>query len=421
MKKAVWIGILLALASPLALRAQEGGDVYQDHFTAGSDVSQPERGGDQGPRTIAEAKKQGRGYRIGAGGVHGKAAHAPTGGRDIHVVQDGDTLWDISDHYFGDPYHWPELWSYNPEITNPHWIYPLDQIRLSPDAMTQQQQVAAAGTKPGTPGGMGEKNATPGVLSGTETAPSVVIPRGMWKPGMIFLRDQGYLDQEALRTEGVITGANEENMFMSPSDQIYIRFDGDRDVKAGEAYTIFRQLKSKERIEKEKGKLVRVLGTAVVRSYDREKHVARAVITEAMDPIERGLFVAKLDRRFDLVEPKPNTANAMAHIIATIQPHTLLAYGSVVFLDIGEGHGIQPGNRFFVVRRGDDWLGSIMTKPTDMGNVNEVPPYDPNTMPKEVIAELRVIKVRKDTTIALITRSDLDVAIGDLAEMRVGF
>ena len=66
-------------------------------------------------------------------------------------------------------------------------------------------------------------------------------------------------------------------------------------------------MKDSERVESEKGKLVSILGTVVVRSYDHEKHVARAIITEAMDPIERGLFVAKLDRRFDLVEAKPNT------------------------------------------------------------------------------------------------------------------
>ena len=118
-------------------------------------------------------------------------------------------------------------------------------------------------------------------------------------------------------------------------------------------------MKDWERTEKEKGTLVqhpRHVGRAQLRP---RKHVARAVITEAMDPIERGLFVAKLDRRFDLVEPKRNDENVVAHIIATVQPRTLLAFGNVVFLDVGEGHGIQPGNRFFVVRRGDEWLGSI--------------------------------------------------------------
>jgi hypothetical protein len=167
--------------------------------------------------------------------------------------------------------------------------------------------------------------------------------------------------------------------------------------------------------------LVRVLGTIAVRSYDRNKRLARGVITEAMEPIERGMFVAKVDRRFDLVAPKRNASNVVARIIASVQPRRLISYGNVVFLDVGEGKGIQPGNRFFVVRRGDDWLDTIDAEPTEIGNVTEVPPYVKEELPKEVVAELRVLKVRKKTTIALVTRSDTDLALGDQAEMRVGF
>ena len=139
MKKAVLICILLALAYPRAIGAQEVDD-YSSDFLGGSTESEPAHV-DDGPHSIAEAKKEHRGYRIGSSGVHAGAAMSD-GGKDVHIVSEGDTLWDISDHYFGDPWHWPELWSYNPEITNPHWIYPLDQIRLSGDAMTPEQAVA---------------------------------------------------------------------------------------------------------------------------------------------------------------------------------------------------------------------------------------------------------------------------------------
>jgi hypothetical protein len=93
----------------------------------------------------------------------------------------------------------------------------------------------------------------------------------------------------------------------------------------------------------------------------------------------------------------------------------------VVFLDVGRESGVQPGNRFFIVRRGDNWLEGIGAEPTELGNISEVPEYDPDSLPKEVVAELRVIKVRKNTTVALVTRSDTDIANGDVAEMRVGF
>ena len=50
-----------------------------------------------------------------------------------HVVVKGDTLWDICESLYGDPWVWPKVWQLNQHITNPHWIYPGDQIRLHLD------------------------------------------------------------------------------------------------------------------------------------------------------------------------------------------------------------------------------------------------------------------------------------------------
>jgi hypothetical protein len=51
----------------------------------------------------------------------------------------------------------------------------------------------------------------------------------------------------------------------------------------------------------------------------------------------------------------------------------------------------------------------------------KIPEYSKEPLPKEIAAELRVLKVRKHTTIALVTRSDVDLRLGDVAEMRPGF
>ena len=426
MKKAVVIGFSVGVlgATAQGARAQQAiiDDDYNTPYGWDDGQQQQEPQADTGPHSLLEAKQQHRGYRIGAGtGMH-TPMHGAAGGAEVHVVEQGDTLWDISDHYFGEPWHWPELWSFNPEITNPHWIYPLDQIRLSPSALAGDQIVAKMQAGGGAPGGLEERAPSAGILAGTETAASVVVPRSAFTPGTVFLREQGYLDNDALRTAGQISGGNEEQMFLGPSDQVYLTFKKDENVQAGQAYTVFREVKPEDRGAKDdEGTLVRILGTAVVRSYDKDKHVARAVITESLEPIERGMFVAKMDRRFDLVSPKRNESNVVAKIIASVEPHVLVGFGDVVFLDVGEGHGIEPGNRFFVVRRGDLWMESITVNPTEVGNSAEVPEYDPARLPKEVVAELRVLKVRKKTTICLVVRSDIDLAMGDRAEMRVGF
>ncbi|HZI15707.1 MAG TPA: LysM domain-containing protein, partial [Myxococcus sp.] len=104
----------LAVAPAWSAHAQQEGD-EQDTDTGGET---------EGAEVMDAPPEPERGTRVGIPpGARGRDS-APG---EVHAVQDGDTLWDLSQRYLGSPWYWPKVWSYNPEIANPHWIYPGNQ------------------------------------------------------------------------------------------------------------------------------------------------------------------------------------------------------------------------------------------------------------------------------------------------------
>ena len=57
----------------------------------------------------------------------------------VYTVQRGDTLWAIASKFLTQPWYWPEIWYLNPEIKNPHRIYPGDTLRLVYDSSGRPQ------------------------------------------------------------------------------------------------------------------------------------------------------------------------------------------------------------------------------------------------------------------------------------------
>jgi Golgi nucleoside diphosphatase len=47
-----------------------------------------------------------------------------------YTIQKGDTLWDLSQSFANSPWVWPEMWQYNPQIKNPHRIFPGQKILI---------------------------------------------------------------------------------------------------------------------------------------------------------------------------------------------------------------------------------------------------------------------------------------------------
>jgi hypothetical protein len=318
-----------------------------------------------------------------------------------HLVRRGDTLWDICGHYFDNPYQWPRIWSYNPQIQNPHWIYPGDQVRLR----------QAGGLAP-----------TPEPTRGAST---LVDRRRQVPNDTVFLRNMGYIEDEA-GDWGEITGAPGDKMFLLDFDELYVRIVGDHDVKIGQELQVYRPVRSDTA-----GRLVEIQGTVRVDQWNAKDRVARARVVETLDTIERGARVAPVARRFEVVPPVRNDKDVEVSIVASIVPHEVYGQDQVVFIDKGEEAGLKPGNRLLVIRKGDGFHGTqpsgsaakriALEDPSPAATESIPKPRDERALPEEVMAELRVVAVKKKTATALVTVSRREIELGDKAFARKGY
>ncbi|MET0341501.1 MAG: LysM peptidoglycan-binding domain-containing protein [Polyangiales bacterium] len=341
-----------------------------------------------------------------------------TGGRDRHAVRDGETLSSIAEGQMGSADAWPKLWSYNPEITNPHYIYPGHVLRLREGVDL---------TQPESGGGATDASGRTGSLLGLRQ-------RGARSaPGVVRLGDAVYLDGDALAQAARIDGSHEDHLMLSPSDLVYLKLgDGQAAPEKGRELTVFVRGDRRELNPRASryhvfpaghpGEVVRVVGAVRVLSYDGESRVARALVIEALEPIERGFEVADVPRRLAEVAPRKNAADVNAKIVAATRALGTLGDGQVVFLDAGSKQGVDVGNRFMVVRQGDTWRRGLSQR-EDMSGADRPDRHPPSDteFPVEAVGELRVLYVRPDSSTALITRADSEVGPGDRVEMRAGY
>jgi hypothetical protein len=357
---------------------------------------------------LAEAARSGHSITIqeSEGQEDGESGYAPT--EEVYTVREGDTLWDICKRRFGDSYVWPRVWSYNPKITNPNWIYPGDVIWLTPmpakDAMAvelpeepvQQQQVRAR------------------------------MPNG------VLIRNQGFIDKEGLKRAGVLVGAHRPLKLLGQYDEAYVEFkeeDEDKkgkkknkkknkekeqmEIHVGDKFSVFKIVGSvKGGIDDPKselGKLVEIIGEVRVTQFNKENRIARVLIEEAAKEIYRGYRVGVVDKPFKLVPPATNDKDIEGRIVAILAPHRQAADQQIVFVDRGTEHGVREGNRFFAVEVRDRWRAS-------RGEEDDREGY-----PTEVLAEIRVVEARPQTSTCVITSSICELKVGQKLEMRKGY
>lgn len=311
---------------------------------------------------------------------------------ELHVVRRGDTLWDICWYYFNDPWQWPKVWSYNAQITNPHWIYPGDLVRLLPKGFLSAVPVDDPGLEPET--------------DPDARTPDVVTPQRRLD---VAVRQVAFIDKKHLDSSMFIVGSVEDKELLSTGDDIYISYPENKPPKVGDRHSIYAEDSRVSHDGKSVGSYVRVLGEVQITSVKQDKR-AQARITSSNNEIERGQRVGPLMTQFKSVPPVRNEVDLQGSIVAMLTANQLIGQGEVVFMDLGKGSGIKVGNRLFVVRRGDAFDQEKDTA--------EQVGQDDRAYPARALGEVVVIQVGESLSVGLIDRVTEEMGVGDLVMMR---
>lgn len=135
---------------------------------------------------------------------------------DRYVVVPGDTLWDISERFLRDPWLWPEVWHVNPQIANPHLIYPGDIISLvyvdgKPQLRLQR-------------GGRPTVKLSPTAREERIDRAIPTIPLDAIKQ---FLTQPLVVEEGELETAPYVVESADEHLIVGTGDRIYVRGIGD--------------------------------------------------------------------------------------------------------------------------------------------------------------------------------------------------
>jgi hypothetical protein len=336
---------------------------------------------------------------------------------DTYTVRPGDTLWDLSGRYLANPWYWPKIWSYNPEIENPHWIFPGNLLKFFPSAdegpmrVEPAEAVAEAEDLPARElEDFSRANLAAPESIEEQDAVAVAGPYriGYVAPRAILARHDTFVTPRELAESGAISAAFEEKLMLATLDKAYARFERRADVKPGETYVIYKTERPirHPRTNELFGWQSTVLGAAKVVAVDAK--AATLVITQSFEPIERGAMLGPWTERFlRRVDRRANRRALEGTLVGgQVQVVTQLGEHHVVFIDRGAADGVEEGNVFTAVRAGDPY-----------GRAPGLPAWDPE-LPKEDVGEMLVIDVKERASAALVTRSMIELAIGDRVEMR---
>jgi hypothetical protein len=266
-----------------------------------------------------------------------------------YTIQKGDTLWDLSHRFLDSPWQWPDMWSENNQIANPHRIYPGDRIRLF-----QRKGV--------------EKWVEP------ELNKKVVEEK---EPIYYFYSsiDQiGFIKKEPVTPRGTIFEVKDDKEMISKGDLVYIRPNEDTSFIPGNKFTVYRTLKPLRDRRTNSYIGVQHYLTGIVEIIKIEPKFAVARVVQSFRSIKVNDQLIPYVKRSPKIILTESKKELTGKIIESEEHASIIGDNTVAFIDKGNIDGVKSGQRYSMFYRGKKRLdpktkGDVYLTPVDFGTL----------------------------------------------------
>jgi hypothetical protein len=325
-----------------------------------------------------------------------------------YTVKTGDTLWDISKVYLRDPWYWPEIWYVNPQVENPHLIYPGDVLKL---VYIDGQPRVTLGDRGGATESGGGKRLSPQVrrepLSQAISAiPYDVIASFMGRPTL--------LDGDQVKSAPYVVAMRDGHVIGAVGNEVYAKGIGS--AAADARYSIIHV--DEKLYDPETRDLLGYSGSYVGSGpVATTGDPAKVVLTDSTREALQGdkLFPESVDVNVDFVPHAP-ASDIEARVIA-VRDHTVMGQYQVIALNRGQRAGLEPGHVLAISQIGavvrDSYSKGGMaatTSKTSLGRGKSV------QLPEERIGLAMVFKAFDRMSYALVMETTHEIRQGDLAK-----
>jgi hypothetical protein len=321
---------------------------------------------------------------------------------ETYVVKKGDTLWDISGVFLKYPWYWPEIWYVNPQIQNPHWIYPGDVLRL----------VYVDGKPRITVGTAGEVRLSPQVRTDPLGQAIRTVPYDVL---MNFVQRPGLLTKDQVADAPYVVGFRSRHIVGGGDNELYVeRLDN---PPAGARYTIVHP--GQELRDPDDGDLLGYVGyyaaTAQVITTTDARHedpITHFAVLDTGREIQQGDKAFPADSKFgdDLLISVPKDTKLDGQVLAVLNGLAVAGKYQVLAINRGKRDGLVPGNVVAIYDRGVD-VSDYYSRGQDWTRFTAN--YSKVKLPDERSGTMLLFTVHDRMSYGLVVESTQPIRIGD--------